>query len=319
MSQFIVLTKLWPTGDSLAPPVISSGFTIPPSTPHFDHHADKFQASMDGVHNFEFLFWNTGRHVTNKRHVIWDFSQPGWGTWTATKWYGTPPSGPPGSQRVRVDAFSIADDGPITSGGSPIADPPASTFPASAFPFMGDNHAIGTASGPVDVAAKDPFASLQFAGWDQLVWGGDDSNVFFESDSGGGPGSPSFFPVGVGTFHVNQNQSADLLALYGNSSRPSISSILGSLGLGAFVAGGGVPSPVDPSPLDRIRLAVLESLLQQSKPGGVQGIDFQTIAGAAPRMSVDELKAALKSVQTSVALGQSAVSTIEAQIKAKTK
>src|SRR5262249_23922613 len=72
-----------------------------------------------------------------------------------------------------------------------------------------------------------------------------------------------------------------------------------------------------PSPEDRIRLAILEALLQQSRPGSAQGVDVQALTEAAPHMNVDELKAALKSVQTTVSLGNTAVSAIQAQIKAK--
>src|SRR5262249_8469748 len=157
---FSVVGKLWPSGSSLDLGTDNNLVTVPP-TAHFDRHAANFVTSMDGTHNYQFLFWNTGRHVTNKRHVHWDFSVGGWGIWTATKWYGPPGAngGPPG---VGGDAFSIGGDAPITGSGTAIADPPASTFPAGAFPFMGDDHAIGTSGGPVDVAAKDPFASLQF-------------------------------------------------------------------------------------------------------------------------------------------------------------
>lgn len=312
MSQFSVIAKIWPSGITLDLGTDNNMVTVPP-TAHFDRHAANFVSSMDGTHNYRFLFWNTGRHVTNKRHVHWDFSVGGWGIWTATKWYGTPPPlGPPGPPVVRVTPFSIGDNGPITGSGTAIADPPASSFPAGAHPFMGDNNAISTAAGAVDVAAKDPFASLQFAGWDQLVWGGDDSGEFDESDADGVPGSPSFFPVGTGTFHVNQNNSADLLALYGNSSTLSLGRILNDI----LTKPG--PISIDTSPMDRLRLAILEGLLQRTQPtGGVQGTDFQTLILAASRMNVDELKAALKSVQTSIALGNTALSTIQAQIKAR--
>ncbi|MEO8578527.1 MAG: hypothetical protein ABI556_17575, partial [Gemmatimonadales bacterium] len=42
--------------------------------------------------------------------------------------------------------------------------------------------------------------------------------TFYESDAGAPQGSPGFYPVGTGTFHVVQGGSAILLALYGNSS-----------------------------------------------------------------------------------------------------
>jgi hypothetical protein len=112
VSQFSVVGKLWPSGSSLDLGTDNNSVTVPP-TAHFDRHAANFVTSMDGTHNYQFLFWNTGRHVTNKRHVHWDFSVGGWGIWTATKWYGTP-GGNGGPPRVRVDAFSIGGDAPIS-------------------------------------------------------------------------------------------------------------------------------------------------------------------------------------------------------------
>ena len=56
-----------------------------------------------------------------------------------------------------------------------------------------------TEDGAVDVAAKNSLASLQFAGWDQLIWGGNDSDTFYETDTGPTQGSAGFYPVGSGT------------------------------------------------------------------------------------------------------------------------
>ncbi len=312
MSQFRVVTKLWSSGASLDLGTDDNTVTVPPSA-SFDRHAADFVVSPDGKTNYQFLFWNTGRHVTNKRHVHWDFSVGGWGIWTATKWYGIP-GGNGGQPVVDVEPFSIGGDALITGSGTAI-DQAASTIPPGAFPFMGNDHEIGTSGGAVTVAAKDPFAFLQFAGWDQLIFGGDDSGEFDETDAGGAQGSPTFFPVGSGTFHVNQNNSADLLALYGNGRSLTLGSILGNLG--SIVTKPGVVSPVDPSPEDRLRVAILEGLLQLTRPGAGEAADLTALTEAAPQMSVDELKAALKSVQTTVALGSSAVAAIQAQIKAK--
>ncbi len=217
MSLFNVTTKLWPGGESLDTGTDDNVVSVPPGSASFDRHAALFVTSPDGTQNFEFLFWNTGRNTTNKRHVHWDFSAGGWTTWTATKWYGVPPSNGNGGHEVRVDPFSIASNGPLTGSGTAI-DPSASSFPPGSYPDMGDDHLIDTEDGAVDVAAKGSLASLQFAGWDQLIWGGDDSGTFYESDAGASQGSPGFYPVGSGTFHVVQDGSAILLALYGNSS-----------------------------------------------------------------------------------------------------
>ncbi len=126
-------------------------------------------------------------------------------------------NGPP-AHEVSVNPFSIANNAPVTSGTA--IDASASTYPPGAYPDMGDDHLLDTENGAVDVAAKPILASQQFAGWDQLVWGGDDSDTFYESDSGPAQGSVGFYPAGVGTFPVAQDGSAILLALYGNSAKP---------------------------------------------------------------------------------------------------
>src|ERR1700757_2991653 len=117
MDQFNVTTKLWPTGANLDLGTDSNLVTVPSS---FDRHASNFVTSMDGTHNYQFLFWDTGRHVTNLRHVRWNFSVGGWGMWTATRWYGTPPTGPGGPPEVTVTPFTIGGDNVITGSGSPI-------------------------------------------------------------------------------------------------------------------------------------------------------------------------------------------------------
>jgi len=167
----------------------------------------------------------------------------------------------------------------------------------------------------VTVVAKDPFASLQFAGWDQLVFGGDDSGEFDETDAGGGPGSATFFPVGGGPFNVNQNGGANLLALYGNHATSNLGKILANIG--DILTNPGPISPVDPGPEDRLRLAILEGLLLQTRPAGGDTAGLQALAQAAPRMSLDDLNAALKSVQTTIALGNTTISALQAQIKAR--
>lgn len=216
MSLFTVTTKLWPTGESLDTGTDNNIVSVPPGSASFDRHAALFVTSPDGTENFEFLFWNTGRNVTNKRHVHWDFTAGGWTTWTATRWYGVPPTNGNGGHEVRVDPFSIADNAPIS--GTAI-DAGASSFPGGAYPDMGDDHLIDTEDGAVDVAAKTTLASQQFAGWDQLIWGGDDSDTFYETDTGASQGSSGFYPVGTGSFHVAEDGSASLLALYGNSAK----------------------------------------------------------------------------------------------------
>ena len=73
---------------------------------------------------------------------------------------------------------------------------------------------------------------------------------------------------------------------------------------------------VDPSPIDRIRLQVIEEILHKSTPaGGNVNAGFQEIIEAAPRMSAEELKATVKSLQATVNLGQTAIATVQALMK----
>src|SRR6266550_1759615 len=123
MDEFKTVAKLWPAGTDLdlgADSNLISG----PGSASFSRHAANFVTSMDGTQNYQFLFWNTGRHLTNKRHVSWHFTVLGWGLWKATRWYGTPVGGPPGPERIHADAFTIGGDAPL-SANTPI-DGPAS-------------------------------------------------------------------------------------------------------------------------------------------------------------------------------------------------
>jgi hypothetical protein len=314
MDEFRTTAKLWPNGGDLDLGIDSNTVTVPAT---FTRHAANFVTTMDGSQTYQFLFWNTGRHLTNKRHVRWNFSVGGWGLWTATRWYGTPPKGPGGPARVRADGLSIGGNAPL--GPDTPIDDGASTFPPGAWPFNGDDHAIGTAGGPVDVVAKDPFHSLQFAGWLRLIWGGDDMGEFVETDTGSTMGSSTFFEHSTGPFHVNTGGSEDLIASYGNSTGRigpfiDLSGLFGARGIGDLPIG-----PGDPGPDDVIRLLLLQQLLRQSTPGQpAVGTDFQRIIEAVPNMTPEELKRTKSSLQTSLDLGKTALSAIDAQLTKRT-
>ena len=316
MDQFQTTAKLWPSGAPLDLGTDSNTFTAPTV---FNRYAPNFVTSMDGMHNYQFLFWNTGRHLTNKRRVQWTFSVGSWSQpWTATRWYGTPPGGGNGGPpRVRADAFTLGGNAPLGTE-TPI-NGTASTYAAGAWPFMGDDHAIDTSTGAVTVVARDPFASLQFAGWLQLVWGGDNSDTFYESDAGAAPGTPSFYDTFSGPFAVGMGASADLLATYGNQEPRGLDFDFGPVWEEFFPGEQApkldIPGFVDPPPEDILRLKILQRMLQQTRPGLSGGTDFQLLIESAPRMSLEELNRAIQSVQVSLDLGKTALSTLEAQLK----
>lgn len=314
MDEFDVTTKLWPSGDSLDLGTDANTVTVPSS---FNRHAANFVTSMDGSQTFQFLFWNTGRHLTNKRHVRWNFSEGGWGLWTATRWYGTPPTGGrPGPARVHVDPFKLRDNAQMS--GVTAIDQALSTFAAGAFPFSGNNHEIGTAGGAVNVVAKDHLSDLEFAGWLRLIWGGDDSGEFVETDTGASPSSSTFFEHSSGPFHANQGASVDLLATYGNSvSSTPLHPFHDFFELLYRELEIVPPRRGDPSPEDLKRLndVLLKKLLQKTAPGQPMGTDFQRFIDTAKTMSKEELMRAKQSVGTSLELGRTALSVIDAQLK----
>lgn len=313
MDEFRTIAKLWPTGAEIDSGSINISLGAPPALP-ITANAAPF--ASDGTTSYPFLFWNTGRHVTTKRRVRWNFNVLGWGTWTATSWYGLPGGGP-GSDRVRADAFSISGNAPISSD-TPI-DGPASTFPAGAWPADGDNHLVSTANGAVDIVAKDPFAGLDFAGWLQLIAGGDPSGEFVETDDGtsGSFGSAGYYDhVTAGPFHVAQHGSAYLLATYARSPRASTVPVLGLIeaiengALWDFII-----QIADPAPDDRIREKLIEDLREQTKPSlTAREGELQYLIENAPRMARSELKRAAQVVKTTLDLGKIALSTIEARL-----
>ena len=319
MDEFRTIAKLWPDGTELDLGTDTTNLTLsPPDSASFTRTAAPFVTSSDGTHTYEFLFWNTGRHMTNKRKVIWLFSQFGWGIWTATRWYGTP-GGEPGPPRVRADAFSLHDDA-LLSPNTPI-DGAASSYAAGAWPFDGDDHEIGTAEAGATVVADDSMSGQEFAGWVQLIWGGDPTGDFIETDVGtsGLFGGSSFYtPVTAGAhpFTASVGQSYDLLATYA----PPSHSRFDLAWLEAVARGLKIPQKGDPGPEDLVRLAALEELLQRARPGTSGAVtDFQGLIEAAPQMSKEELRRAKQSLQTTIQLAKSALSSVDARLKPAAK
>ena len=310
MDEFRTVAKIWPSGTDLD---LGTDSNILGGPATFTRNAANFVTSDDGETDYQFLFWNTGRHLTNKRRVRWNFSVLGWGVWTATRWYGIPPTGNGGPPRVRADAFNIGGNAVLSP--TPISG--SSTFAAGAWPFSGDDHAIGTAGGPCNLVPVDPLLGYQFAGFLQLIWGGDSSGEFVESDagSGGSIGGPGFFDHVIGsTFPAATGQSADLLAAYGyNDSGPGPFRFWLDL-FRERAKFPDIPDRGDPAPPDVLRLRILEQLLRQTQPAGGGGQYEQLIANAG-QMSREELQRAVQSVKTSLDLGKTALESLEAQLK----
>jgi hypothetical protein len=321
MHIFHVKTKRWPTGETIAPTVTAT-YPGPPGSA--DNTATPFLALGPAPTDLlQFLFWHTGRRITNRRSVHWSFTTMTWSVWEATKWYGFPGGGPGGQPRIHAEAFSL-----ISNSVMPVDTPISGVTGGATWPFLGNNNDVGTASGPATIAAIDPLDGLQLCGWQKLVYGGDpDPDPFNETDAdvtaanvpGNGSGNVFTFTPGA-TLHANQNESAEALAAYGSTGPGgfNIIDILRDLGrIDRAVAGRPWDIISDPSPLDRIRQRLVFELLQQTQPAlGAPGpTDFNSIINAVPNMSADELKRTLQSVQTQVGLGQTAASSIEAQMK----
>jgi hypothetical protein len=309
MDEFRTVAKIWPAGTDLD---LGTDSNILGGPATFTRNASNFVTSPDGTTNYQFLFWNTGRHLTNKRRVRWNFSVLGWGVWTATRWYGSPGNGN-GPARVRADAFTIGGDTVL----APTPIDAASTFAAGAWPFNGDDHVVGTAGGAATIVPVDPLLGYEFAGFMQLLWGGDPSGEFVETDagSGGSIGGPGFYDHVTGsTFSAAAGTSADLLAAYGyNDSGPGPFRFWLEL-FRERVKGIEIPDRGDPGPPDLIRARILEQLLRQTQPAQ-RGGDFEQFIARAATMSREQLQRAVQSVKTSLDLGKTALEALEAQMK----
>jgi hypothetical protein len=311
MDTFRTISKLWPTGTLLNLDLDVNQISGPTT---FDRTASRW--ASDGVNSYEFLFWNTGRHLTNKRHVFWNFSVLGWGTWTATKWYGVPSNGH--NHRVHADSFFLAGDTmgsetPNTAANSPIDA--ASTYASGAYPYMGSYFEIDTENGDVTTIAKDPFALYDFSGWLQLIWGGDDSGDYIESDAGSGGtiGGPGFYtPFSGSSFLVARGGNADLLAAYGYQHPLRI-----WIDPGRYKT---LPQPIqipDPATIDILRQSMIEELglLAKTQPEIGARTEFQLLIEATPSMNAEQLRQAVKSIETTLELGKTALNNIKSKLK----
>lgn len=207
-------------------------------------------------------------------------------------------------------------------------DTPISVVTGGAtWPFLGNNNEVGTASGPATISAVDPLSGLNLCGWQKLIYGGaPGSDIFTETDAdvtattvpGDGSGGVFVFTPGQ-TLSAAQNESGEALAAYGSTGSSGGGLLLGILKDIVFERIPRRPIDIvsDPSPLDRLRQQLVAELIRRTQPGEqlAAGTDFNRVIESVPNMSADELKRALSAVQTQVGLGQTAVSSIEAQIK----
>lgn len=270
-----------------------------------------------------FLFWDTGRRITNKRTVRWSFNHiDQWTDWHATAWYGVSGDGGTfdpviGTQAYWVGAAPLAPT-PINGAASSFVNGPGGT---PAWPWHGDDHALRTEWGPATIHAQATLASsgstLGFANWIELVFGGDDSGFFAENDdavSSTPSGSGVTGIVGTGLdYGAAQGQGSTLLAGYVTPPAPHYGDLLGRLRemlagslIGKFTDRG------DPSPEDVIRLKLISEsidLVRGARP--TSGDAFEGLIEAAKGMSIQELKRTIVSTQTTLRRGQAAVKYLE--------
>ena len=347
MPMFKVIAKRWPDGALIPNTGASSSTFPPPvGMPQvFNETAAEFMT--DGAQQYQFLFWNTGRRLTRRRSVLWTFSRTNWGTWTATKWYGNLPGGGSlGVPRVRADAFTIAGDAPLsgTPIDAALSTYAAGAYPFPPPPSLGDDHVIGTTAGGANVVAKDPFpgcgilgpqeinvikrppakgstdhlshgeivvsyavSSCDFAGWLQLVWGGEEIpkfGPFLETDTlsgGSGDGFGVYDHVVSGPFSVPQGNSADIIAAYGigthyiNASQPVREWIYD------------VPFP--PNPLILIKDLLAQTLLRLPMAN-----DLDLLIKDVPQMNLEELGRVKRALEITFDRGSTALSMIKARM-----
>jgi hypothetical protein len=225
MNKFEVISKLWPSGALLNGGVDVN--TVNPPGQVFTRTAPPLAPGTDAPNGYRFLFWNTGRRVTNKAQVTWTFNNLStWTTWTATRWYGIAGTGTPGSGSKLITASAFAMENDTSMPGSPI-DAANSTFtngPAGqlAHPVgtPPDDRVASTEWGPASVAALDPFppqmvfTENHFAGWLRLFLGGDESGQFDETDGAAVGGSGFYSYLEASPVSIGQGETVDLMAAY---------------------------------------------------------------------------------------------------------
>jgi hypothetical protein len=270
-----------------------------------------------------FLFWDTGRRITAKRHVRWTFNNvANWSTWHAIAWYGTQPGGP-GTPIVTVNSYWVGtgtmDPTPIDVPGSSFVNGPGGQ---PAFPWQGNNHAARTEWGPATIRAlshlqrspTDPL--LDFSSLTKLTFGGEDPGTIFEENDDGlvaGGGVTGIASTTAQQLTFPQGAGGLVLAGYVQPVTPAfmipfIDIIMRWLGHVRIE-----PSPVDPGPDDIIRLKLIAESLDLVRGDRPTEIDaFEGLLAAAQKMSPAELKRTIVGTRATVMRGESALKSLEA-------
>jgi len=225
MNKFEVVSKLWPSGAILNGGVDVN--TVNPPGQVFTRTAPPLAPGTGAPNGYRFLFWNTGRRVTNKAQVTWTFNNlSSWTTWTATRWYGVggTGNGHGGSNLITASPFAMENDAsmagtPIDAAGSTFTNGPAGqqAYPVGTPP---DDHVASTEWGPASVAALDPFppqmvfTENHFAGWLRLFLGGDETGQFDETDGAAIGGSGFYSYLDASPVAIGQGETVELMAAY---------------------------------------------------------------------------------------------------------
>ena len=286
----------------------------------------------DGATQRGFLFWDTGRRITNLRHVRWTFNHlPDWTNWNATAWYGVGGNGPP-QPLVGLDAYWVGqgtlDPTPIDGPGSSFVNGPGAGN--TAWPWMGNDHEVRTQWGPATIRALDHLRrsvsdpQLDFSSLMTLIFGGDDSSVFNENDDG--LGSSGGVVTGIAattaqTLSFAQNAGATVMAGYVQpvSSKVTFPGSLIEL-IDEAVLNHLVFTNVDPSPDDLVRLKLIVESIDLVRGERVSADVFSGLVDAARGMSKAELTRTIAGTKATLARGEAALKSLQAiQAKAPTK
>lgn len=293
----------------------SSATVMQPAPRHIMH---------DGQ-TYDFLFWDTGRRLTNIPTVRWTFTNASnWATWNAAAWYGVPGGGP-GHPAEEFDALWVGN-GPLTP--TPI-DTTGSTFvdgPGAgdvAYPGDGNDHEVRTEWGSDTVealatlrrSADDPV--LSFSGIERIVWGGaPGDSIFDENDADVPSGTSTVYGIANTTSRTLTLNAGDSgLAMVGYvvpvPSRPNLSFVEQLVDIIRDIH---LIDPVgDPSPEDRVRLKLVAEALDLVAGERVTGIDaFAGLVDAAQKMDRVQLAQTITSTKATLARGEAALRSLEA-------